>query len=370
MSGVYFSTSGITANASAFFEWSKTKLGGSKLGVELTLTDAEAALEEANNEYSMLVNTYQIKNYWSNLLGADKNIDLTSKVQRTDLSFLRRLADAFADETTVGGASDLEIGYLSWTGGNQSQQLFDTSTGGYICNVYDKTGTLIDANSIKIFEVYYYQQKNNAGFYYDPFYLIRSEFGDYSVAVNGGMAYNYIYPLWADIANSQYLKTMANFRRSNYSYIYSGRRLTLYPSPKADFKLWFKFKRGHSLLDDMDPSTTGVSSLADAPFTNLNYQLLNELSQAWVRKYGLTIMKEILGRIRSKYDTVPIPNGTITLDGKALLSESDAEKKELIGYLTKQLEDMSFSKTMEDDGRVAKSVNDQLKYVPLKLYRK
>lgn len=372
MSAPYFGTSGITASASAFYDWAVIKLGGSKLSVtgQIGIDEANAALEEASNEFSMLVNMNQIKNYWSSIVGQSTSNDLTGKNIQQNLALVQKISKAYSDETPVGGNTDLDIGYLSWTGGNQYQDVFTSTTGGYVCNLLDKSNSAITASSIKIFEVYYYQQKANAGFYYDPFYLIRSEYGDYSVAVNGGMAYNYIYPLWADIANSNYLKTMAQFRRSNYSYLYAGRRLWLFPAPNADMKIWMKFKKEKSVLDDIDTSTTGVSSLADAPFSNFNYEALNEISQSWIRKYAFAVMKEILGRIRSFTKEVPLPNGNIQLDGETLLAESEKEKEKLVEELLEQLKDMSYTKIMQDDAEKAKAVNEQLKFVPLKIYKK
>lgn len=370
MSDVYFSTSGITGAAQSFYDWSLRKLGSGQLSVELDLQDAIAALEEANNEFSMLVNTYQMKGYWSSIIGQSTSTDLTNKNIKPSLKMLEMIAKAYDDETQVGGNNNLEFGYLSWTGGNQYQDIFSSTTAGYTCSISGKDNTAITADSIKLFEVYYYQQKDNAGFYYDPFYLIRSEYGDYSVAVNGGMAYNYIYPLWADIANSNYLKTMATFRRSNYKYLYAGRRLFLYPTPRTNMKIWCKFKIGQSVVDSIDPSSSGVSNISNAPFTNFNYEAVNEISQDWIRKYAFAVMKEILGRIRSFTKEVPLPNGSIILDGEALLSESEENKKELKEWLLKELEEMRPDKIMIAEAEKMKAVNDQLKYVPVMIYKK
>lgn len=51
--------------------------------------------------------------------------------------------------------------------------------------------------------------------------------------------------------------------------------------------------------------------------------------QDWIHKYSLAWAKEILGRVRSKYGSVPGPSGEMSLDGATLLSESQQEKEKL-----------------------------------------
>ena len=50
----------------------------------------------------------------------------------------------------------------------------------------------------------------------------------------------------------------------------------------------------------------------------------------WVKEYALAHAKELLGRIRSKFDSYPSPTGGVSLDGDKLLSEAKEEKEALI----------------------------------------
>ena len=54
-----------------------------------------------------------------------------------------------------------------------------------------------------------------------------------------------------------------------------------------------------------------------------------EAVNTFMLEYALADAKEILGRIRSKYGTVPGPNGQLTLDGPTLLQESREDKERL-----------------------------------------
>jgi len=58
----------------------------------------------------------------------------------------------------------------------------------------------------------------------------------------------------------------------------------------------------------------------------------------WIQRYALAVSKEILGRVRSKYDTLPGPGGGSKLDGQILLQESEREKEKLLEELTSEIE--------------------------------
>ena len=57
------------------------------------------------------------------------------------------------------------------------------------------------------------------------------------------------------------------------------------------------------------------------------------------RKYALALCKEMLGGIRGKYQSVPIPGSETTLDYSRLLSEATAEKEALIIQLREDLDE-------------------------------
>lgn len=52
-------------------------------------------------------------------------------------------------------------------------------------------------------------------------------------------------------------------------------------------------------------------------------------SATWIRKYALTWAKEQLGRIRSKYTSIPGPTGEMQMDGQQLISEAQQERQAL-----------------------------------------
>lgn len=66
-------------------------------------------------------------------------------------------------------------------------------------------------------------------------------------------------------------------------------------------------------------------------------------SSTWIRKYALTWAKEQLGRIRSKFASVPGPTGEAQLDGQQLISEAQQEREQLEQSAVNRGEPLSFT---------------------------
>ncbi len=85
-------------------------------------------------------------------------------------------------------------------------------------------------------------------------------------------------------------------------------------------------------------------------------------------KYYLSLCKELLGSIRSKYQSIPIPGGETSLDGDTLRSEATAEKEQLVTELREDLEVTSKSTTSEQLNQVSDNLQENLRKVPNFLY--
>lgn len=73
-------------------------------------------------------------------------------------------------------------------------------------------------------------------------------------------------------------------------------------------------------------------------FRGLDTNTLLPAYRNWLQRYTLCVAKEILGRVRSKYQTLPGPGGGSKLDGEALLRESAEEKEKLLEELLYEIE--------------------------------
>ena len=92
------------------------------------------------------------------------------------------------------------------------------------------------------------------------------------------------------------------------------------------------------------------------------------MGRNWIRKYTLALAKELLGIIRSKYASLPLPNGEVSMDGEALKSEGREEKANLLEELSEFLEAVSKKEQALTEQEVANAQQEVLNKAPLKIY--
>ena len=114
-----------------------------------------------------------------------------------------------------------------------------------------------------------------------------------------------------------------------------------------------------------DDTIYGVSNMSNIPFGDLSYSKINSMAKQWIRQYTLALSKELLGLIRSKFGSVPIPGGDLQLNGGDLVSAGKAEKDALISQLREMLDSMTYDKIVETDSARAESVRKQLSMIPM-----
>ena len=82
----------------------------------------------------------------------------------------------------------------------------------------------------------------------------------------------------------------------------------------------------------------------------------------------MALSKELLGTIRSKSGSIPIPGAETTLDGDTLRSEAATEKTELITQLREDLELASKRNLMEREKEISEFQQELINRVPLHIY--
>jgi hypothetical protein len=200
-------------------------------------------------------------------------------------------------------------------------------------------------------------------------------------------------------------------RRSAYGFEIVNNKLTIFPVPSKDFTLWFDyvFKRerdiaavqGYVDADEfntipktqtsvteetnqqvvvnntqsgINPDTTlnstsdTITDFSNAPYEFHNFGSINDVGKRWIMKYYLSTCKELLGAVRSKYQSIPIPGGETSLDGDALRAEAQTEREQLISELREDLETTSRSTTSEQLNQVSDNLQENLRKVPNFLY--
>jgi C4-type Zn-finger protein len=111
-----------------------------------------------------------------------------------------------------------------------------------------------------------------------------------------------------------------------------------------------------------------VSDYSNIGYDFIPYANINDVGKQWIRKYTLALTKELLGAIREKYSSVPIPGAEISLDGAALRAEALTEKEALITQLRENLEDLTRKNQFENRNNEANQHQEMLRKVPLAIY--
>jgi hypothetical protein len=156
-------------------------------------------------------------------------------------------------------------------------------------------------------------------------------------------------PVYFDALKLQAIELNDYVRKSSYHFdLNAGKYLRLFPIPTRDYTLWFEYTMADSSTSPATQEAVDgteeekpknlITDISNAPYERPTYRFINEPGRQWIRKYTLALSKEMLGSIRGKYQSVPIPGDTATLDYSRLLSEASSEKLALIEQLREDLE--------------------------------
>ena len=162
-------------------------------------------------------------------------------------------------------------------------------------------------------------------------------------------------------------------RLSHYSYELHNNNLRIFPMPDGfESNFWVQFnieKDGWEEDDDRQFGATGVNNMNALPFDNVPYKNINAIGKQWIRRYALALSKEVLGQIRGKFGSVPIPGENVTLNSGELLSQANAEQTSLKEELKAVLDEMTYRALAEKDAAMVAATSTVLEDVPLLIYQ-
>ena len=389
--GVYSGSVAFLSGASAQVAYVYKKLGGDVVDIELTPANVYAAYEEAVLEYSYIVNMHQGKNVLSTVLGDttgtfDHKGDIQSgptannlKYPRFTLGYSQRVGDAAASAGGYGGNVPQYSASFNVQKDEQDYDLQNIIQSASDSGV-DQSGTAVpyagkvNDDKVRITKVFYRSPRAMWRFY--GYYGGVGVVGNYSTYGQFADDATFeIIPTWQNKMQAIMYEDSITTRTSNYSYEIIDNKLRLYPIP-SNFgyddqdKIWFRF------YVDMNPYQTGsydigiegVNNVNTLPFDNIPFKNINSMGQQWIRKYSLALCKEMLGQIRGKFTTMPIPGESVTLNHSELLSQAKEEQTNLKEKLTEMLKETEYSELAKKDQEVADAATNVLKVTPLGIY--
>jgi hypothetical protein len=100
----------------------------------------------------------------------------------------------------------------------------------------------------------------------------------------------------------------------------------------------------------------------------MTYSQINRPGRQWIYEYTLALASELLGLVRGKYNTIPVPGAETTLNGGDLISKGQNAQNALKERLRTELEDMTRKAQLERKASENQSMNDTLNQVPLLIF--
>ncbi len=360
--GIYDSDSSFQTDAPKVASWCAKRLGYPIIDIELQGENFFAVFEEAVSEYSSQVNQFNIRNNLGSLEGQPTGSDYTHKsVLGSELNNTITIAEGYGTQANVGGRTDIKKGYV--TVGTGSQEYDIQSLWGDV----SESGERLDVTKV------FYETTPAINRFFDP-YSVSGQgtlnlidefgFGSFSPA-----AQFILMPIYEDMLRIQQIEFNDQFRKSAHSFNIVNNKIQIFPKPTSEYKLWFEymvkkdFRENNTIIQD-----GVVSDYSNIGYNFAEYQRINDVGKQWIRKYTLALAKEMLGAIREKYNTVPIPGSEVSLDGAALRAEAQTEKDALIEQLRENLNEVSKKQRMENEAAMVDQQQQIIQKVPLNIY--
>ena len=360
--GIYDDDTSFQWDAPRVASWCAKRLGYPIIDIELQGENFFAVFEESVSEYSAQVNQFNIRNNLGSLEGQPTGSDYTGQsVQGSELNNIVTIAESYGNFANVGGRTDIKKGSIDVTTASQEYDLQA------LYGDVSESGERIDVTKV------YYETTPAINRFFDP-YSVSGQgtlnlvdefgFGSFSPAAQFIMM-----PIYEDMLRIQQIEFNDQMRKSAHSFNIVNNKITILPKPASDYKLWFEYQ----VVKDRRENSTIIIPNVVSDYSNIGYSFakysrINDVGKQWVRKYTLALAKEMLGAIREKYSSVPIPGSEVSLDGASLRAEAQTEKDALIEQLRENLNEVSKKQRIENEASMVDQQQTIINKVPLAIY--
>ena len=372
--GFYNSSVDFQTDCVKVAEFCAIRLGYPLVDVELQSGSFFTAFEEAITIYGNELYSYLVRDNMLSLEGFEIEdfVYLNNSIVTPNLGPIIRMSEQYGASAGTGGNVPWYKGKIELTSSIQDYDLKAWATSQNI------TG------SIEIQRVYFETPVPASAQYLSPY----SGFGFGGapaagmVGMGGGGSSYLMMPLSYDIQVIQAIEMNEMVRMSNYSFEMHDNVLRLFPIPgpyvhgggtpsssSMAGNMWFEYSKVNERISgSVKPALGQVTNASNMPYSNPNYDLINSIGRQWIFEYTMAISKEILGYIRGKYGTIPIPNSDITLNQSDLLGAATAEKTALLDRLRAYFDETSRSSLLARRAAEKESRDKELDGVPTFIY--
>ena len=338
------------------------RLGYPLADVELQSGSFYTAFEEAITIYGNELYAYKVRENYLSLEGASSTTTPNGQLISPNLASIVRISEQYGVEAGVGGNVTWYSGSLSLSNGKQT----------YNMNAWaDANANLAANDSIEIKRIFY-EAPPAITRYFDPYagtgtgmidLMDSFGWGSYSPAINFIMM-----PLNYDLQVMQAIELNDQIRRSNYSFELVNNNLKIFPIPNSNGTLWFEYIKKSERNNPYSNGTDLITNVAEVPFENPNYNTINSIGRQWIFEMTLAIAKEMLGYVRGKYSTIPIPDADVTLNQSDLLASATTDRAALIERLRAYFDETSRSSLLERRSLEGDYLEKELNKIPYTIF--
>jgi len=351
------------SDADKFAKFAAQRLGYPLVEVELQDINFYTALEDAVTTYGNELYAYQVAENLLSFQGAPTTIGAANdEVIQENMASIVRLSQQYGEEAGVGGTVTYHSGSIKLEAGKQE---------------YDMNKWAIDngiQGRIEIKRIYY-EAPPAIMRYFDPYagtgtgmmgMLDSFGWGSYSPAINFMLM-----PINYDLQKIQAIEFNDQIRKSQYTFELVNNQLKIFPIPVVHYRdLWFQYileSDRNKVYTDRNGQNL-ITNASNVPYENPTYSKINSIGRSWIFEYALALAKEMLGYVRGKYQTVPIPGSEITLNQSDLITAATNERNALIERLRAYFDTTSRKSLLANKEAEAASQKNILADVPMVIY--
>lgn len=317
------------------------------------------AFQSAIMKYSTIVNEAKIADHLLSVYGSSPSQDLTKAGIMSSLSSIFQISSMYGQESIIRSSKQVEIYTASVTVTPQVQEY----------DLRDWIPQYTNSN-VQIVQIYHYPRMYNTAVY-DP--MINPGFNMASVMNQFGGVYAnnarlVIMPVFETLLKMQALQFSQQIRRSHYGFELRKNKLIIYPQPLQQTQIAIDYllrsdKYANSIKEDV------VNNISNFPIKDyIMYTDINIPGRNWIQRFTLALAKEILGMIRSKYDTIPYPQGEASLDGQTLRQQATTQQDKLVEQLKFILQQSSLHRMIEKKKDMSENIQIINSKSPMPIY--
>jgi len=342
------------------------RLGWPIENVELQDVNFYTAFEEAVTVYGNELYAYRLRDNYLNLEGSLTSSNLNQAIITPSMANIIRISEQYGTEAGVGGNVNWYSGSVVLTGSKQDYDL----------DVWAQENGISGSN-LEIKRVFYQGVPASADYYYGGGIGLGAGWGTFFGGLGGVAGYGYgsnwfVTPLSYNVAALQEVELADTILLSSFSFELINNRLRIFPVPTdADtgVNFWFQYLlKDERLSDSITQSPRLVSNVSNANYNNPVYSQINSIGRSWIFEYTLALCKEMLGYVRGKYSTIPIPGDNVTLNQADLLASATTDKTALIEKLRGYFDETSREALLERRKNESDYAQSELNKTPMTIF--